>query len=105
MTRPGPGKFEGNESLEESELLYGHSLDGTHDTFGESDLFGFYILIIREYLPHSDQTRLSYPAYICKEDEHGFFSVIPYSDPKEAEAMFLKWAQEWDSLIDDGEPI
>lgn len=110
MTKPGPGKFEGNDSLEISEFLY--SIDPC-DELGEVEGFGYYALIdeldtmfdrIRSGLDeliglHLFDAEGSFiddikPAYIVNEDNNGFFTYTGYASNAEAR-------KEWKKLTDE----
>ena len=88
--RPGPGKFEGNESLAVSETLYEIVNDGFADgEIGDVSTYGIWYGLI--LMPAPVDTRearyrnLTAPAYIANEDEHGFFGYTAYDSLAEAE--------------------
>ena len=100
MTKPGPGKFEHNNSLEESEILYKHSLDGSHEYFGETEnYFGWNILILGDTLTELEKTVCTFEGYICREDSYGFFYVIPFSKASEAVRQFEAIQEEYYELF------
>lgn len=107
MTRPGPGKFEGNPSLEASEILYQHVLDNSHDNVGEQDTFGFYTLIMQHSLTGTERTVCDAAAYICEDDSQGFFTYTPYSDVQEAVRVWGNLLNEWTTFnsVEDAEGI
>lgn len=81
MTKPGPGKFENNESLEVAERLYailGES--GQVKDFGSVSEWPFhFIALIHE---------IDGKSYITDEDEQGFFEYEEYDDWKEADKVY-----------------
>jgi len=87
--RPGPGKFEGNESLAVSEALYEIVNDGFADgEIGDVSTYGIWYGLIREPLVGNREARyvvLTALAYIVNEDEHGFFGYTAYDSLAEAE--------------------
>jgi hypothetical protein len=103
MTKPGPGKFEFNESQEESEILYEHSLDGCHLNFGESDYLGWYVLINTTDFTDEEKELCAYASYICKEDSQGFFTIIPYDTTTRAFAAFNLIEKAYEKESADGE--
>lgn len=97
MTKPGPGKFEFNDSLEQSEILMEHSLDGSHDSLGDiSTGFDWYCLITSDCLTELEKTVCPDPAYLCKENEQGFFFLYPFSSIDDAKKVFADLMIEWE---------
>lgn len=95
MTKPGAGKFQYNESQEESEILYQHSLDNSHPNFGDSNTFGWFSLIVQEALTETEKTVCGHAAYICEENSQGFFIITPYESPVEAMRVYSDLESEW----------
>jgi hypothetical protein len=96
MTKPGPGKFEMNDSLEESEILYDHFLDASHPELGDSGTgFGYWCYIESDTFTPLEKTVCQYPVYICVETEYGFFVVTPYNSLREARDNWAKLESEW----------
>lgn len=92
MTRPGPGKFEGNESLEIATALYEIGLAGDF----EDDLYtddGYLNLVF-----DGGEDALNAPAYITKEAEDGSFTYIAYTDVEAAR-------DEWNKRILDDQAV
>ena len=87
--KPGPGKFEGNRSLRESEALYEMSLEGGLDAEAGGADYGSWVgLVIRG----SDD--LASPAYVITEGSHGFFDVRPFDSPDEAREVYARFEAE-----------
>ena len=87
--KPGPGKFEGNRSLSESETLHEMSLEGGLDAEAGGAESGYWVgLVIRG----SDD--LASPAYVLTADSHGFFNVRPFETRVEAEAVYAMFVAE-----------
>lgn len=86
LTKPGPGKFEGNPSLEASEILLEHTLDGVHETLGEAHAgwLGAFTLIRGEAISEKDKAILPDAAYICEEDGYGFFAYKAFASLHQA---------------------
>lgn len=63
-----PGKYEGNEDQELARRLWNRSLDGSFDSFGESEYYGFHVLV------DDDETYEEW--YILVEDSDGFVTII-----------------------------
>jgi hypothetical protein len=94
---PGPGKFEGNDSLIVSKFLYNYTLDGFQDEqYGSvtEPSFIWEALIVIDwgmfpgegYDPLMDILK---PAYIVWEDSHGFFSYVGYDTEEEARNQYM----------------
>lgn len=113
MTKPGPGKFEGNESLEISEFLY---IMAPSDTLGTIDEFGWhglvdgiddifktinenpFILEMRELdLIDDDDSviRDIKPAYIVDEDSNGFFTYTGFDSNEAARKAWKRLTDEY----------
>lgn len=99
MTKPGPGKFQANRSLEESQILYEHSLDGSHPDFGESDGFGWFIFIDTEGFTGLEKSVCTSPAYICREDSQGFFEVAWFNSVEDAHTEWARLEAEYNDYI------
>lgn len=88
MSKPGPGKFEANDSLEISEYLHDISLNGWQDaSLGDVEGFGFYELITnanrRVGAPQGTKA-----AYICHEDNNGFYTYHEFDTNDEARIIW-----------------
>lgn len=83
MTKPGPGKFEANESLEISEYLA--DIDADESTGDSSEWTAWYGLIIRSDM---DEKFLPQVAYVVWEDSNGFFSYLGFDSVDEARAEY-----------------
>lgn len=86
MTKPGPGRYEGNESLELSQILDQTPPD---DSFGDSSSGNGWVGLIKlpmdlEGIP----SELIKPAFVVTEDTNGFFDYVGYDTIEEAEAKF-----------------
>jgi hypothetical protein len=106
MTRPGPGRFEGNESLEVSEYLdemAGISL--FDDQVGEVDTFGWYALftdVDKDPLDHWPNNPDLKPAYIVDVDGNGFFSYRGFELNTQARRAWQDITQEYlAEMVDD----
>lgn len=85
MTRPGPGKFEGNESLEIAEALYNLINESwQNDDFGSAVDGPYWEALLLNVTPIGGHTR----SYIVTEDSQGFFRYYEYATPKEAEEQY-----------------
>lgn len=72
MTRPGPGKFEGCESLEVAERLYGIVMDSSQDaTMGDVEEYGVVLDLIGDA--------------ICTTDQQGFFTYVLFPSEQAAQ--------------------
>lgn len=109
MTRPGPGKFEGNESLEVSEYLYAIVGDGMQDDeIGDVQSFGWHALITDadKKIPLDFVTiRDVQPAYIVLEDNNGFFSYRGFELNTLARLAWRDITLEYLALMDDTEMV
>jgi hypothetical protein len=95
MTKPGPGKFQANDSLEASKILYEHSLDGSHDSCGDSSYGpGWYCLVIGDALTAQEKTVCDAAAYICEETPEGFFVYYAFESGVEALLKFEEIQKE-----------
>ena len=99
MTKPGPGKFENNPSQEASEILYQHALDGSHDDIGDSEFFGWYVLILGSTLEALETTVCPDYGYICVEDSRGFFTYLPYSNSHEIMEAWGNIQHKWNEVM------
>lgn len=103
MTRPGPGKFEGNESLEVSEYLYDIVGDSMQDDeIGDVETFGWYALITDadENLPLERFPLPGLkPAYIVVEDSNGFFSYTEFDLKTQAWRAWKQITSDYLSLM------
>jgi hypothetical protein len=112
MTRPGAGKFEGNESLEVSEYLYETTMNGlVDDEIGDVESFGWHALVtgidddldlldvITGNIP--DNLVDLKPAYIVSEDNNGFFTYGEFESSDEARAEWKDITQEYLALMSD----
>lgn len=87
MTKPGPGKFEANESLEIAEALYSYSLGGFVDEqFGSVDENGYWEGLIQNHIMNGP---LMKPGYIVIEDNLGFFTYQIFDSHEEAWSKYL----------------
>ena len=116
MTRPGPGKFEGNESLEVAEMLYAMVGDGMQDDeIGDVQSFGWHALITdadknipEDHWPMQDEDGRVLevkPAYIVLEDNNGFFSYRGYDLNTLARRAWKDITQEYLALMDDTDGV
>jgi hypothetical protein len=94
--KPGPGKFEGNESLSLSEKLHEMTLDGwCTDELGDVQHFGWYGLLISPF-SNEDEKDIPFdkvesgPSYIVHEDNNGFFDYTEFANEQIARDM---WSQ------------
>ena len=93
--KPGPGKFEGNESLSLSEKLHEMVMDGwTNEELGDVQSFGWYGLLIS---PFSNEDKdipfdkvIPGPSYIVHKDNNGFFDYTEFANEESARSS---WAQ------------
>lgn len=110
MTRPGPGKFEGNESLEISELLHDIVSDGWFDDqLGDVETFGWHALITDvKALSHYD---MHWPikdvkdAYIVSEDNYGFFTYKEFELKTHAWNFWKGLTQEYLEFVNIGDEV
>lgn len=109
MTRPGPGKFEGNESLEVSEYLYDIIGDGMQDDeIGDAEFFGWHALITDadKNIPLDHVTVKDVkPAYIVVEDSYGFFTYREFDLNTQARRAWLDVTREYLALTGDDEEV
>jgi hypothetical protein len=116
MTRPGPGKFEGNESLEVSEMLYSIIGDGMQDDeIGDVESFGWHALITDadknipdDFWPLQDESGKVIevqPAYIVLEDNYGFFSYRGFDLNTQARNVWKSITQEYLALMDETDGV
>jgi hypothetical protein len=98
VTKPGPGKFEANESLELATYLYDMcGIQAFDDEFGDnSSGLGWYALftnitpgdeVVGDPLPHH---------YIVEEDIAGFFTYREFDNPETASKEFQRLMSERD---------
>src|SRR5574338_726409 len=108
MTRPGPGKFEGNASLEISEALYAIVQDGMQDDeIGDVESFGWHALIT-DFDPYDEDGNYLWgakPAYIVLEDNNGFFSYQEFDLNTQARRAWKMLTQEYLELMQETEGI
>lgn len=91
MTKPGPGKFEANESEEIAEALY--SLCGEsffNEQYGDVEHGGWYALFTH-VTPIGGHTR----SYIVEEDNNGFFTYEEFIDEDEAIVAFNTMSDQY----------
>lgn len=124
MTRPGPGKFEGNESLEVAEFLNDIAGSGmTDDQIGDVESFGWHALITdldwfktRDDLQGYSNSGMTWdelgnlkdalkPAYIVLEDNNGFFTYREFDSNDEARAEWKAITQEYLELMDNTDGV
>ena len=87
MTRPGPGKYEGNETLEVCEALYELlGISGQISDFGDVTEAGHFVALLE-----GDGKTLPKAYYITDEDSYGFFTYYEFDSMEEA-------LKEFDSL-------
>ena len=72
------GKFEGNESQLEAEIVHSASLDGTCETMGDVIELGW----------HASLVLGNRYAWIVYEDSQGFVDVTSFNTHKEADEAF-----------------
>lgn len=85
MTKPGPGKFEANESEEIAEALYDLTLGSWfNEQYGDVEHGGWYALFIN-VTPTGGHTS----NYIVEEDNNGFFTYQEYASEEEAYARWF----------------
>lgn len=107
MTRPGPGKFEGNESLELSEILYAWTQNGLlDDQVGGVDELGWHgYVYIADGDEAFDQVREAAPevvtspelGFVLHEDGNGFFTYEVFESSGSARTVFDEWRDEIES--------
>ena len=102
MTRPGPGKFEGNDSLEMSEVLFAWVQNGLVDEqTGEVDgPVGWHALIkvadgdeayAQMIEADNDAVTSVEIGILVHEDNNGFFTYELYESFDSAETVFRSW--------------
>ena len=96
--KPGPGKFEGNRSLAESEALYTLVHEHGADAEAGGAEYGFWVALV---IRGSDD--LASPAYVITEGSHGFFDVRPFETRIEAEAVYAMFVA--DLPTDEGDRL
>ena len=104
MTRPGPGKFEGNASLELSEVLYAWVQNGLVDEqCGSVDTIGWHALIlVADGDEAYDQIREADPEVVTSpelgilvhEDNNGFFTYEIFETFESARFVFEDWQKD-----------
>lgn len=100
MTKPGPGKFQANDSLEIAEALYKNAMEGVFDSFGDSSSgLGWYCLILNGDDPNPDGIEFD-PAYIVEEDTSGFFTYQGFPNHELAKMRFEEIRRERDVTVD-----
>jgi hypothetical protein len=88
MSNTGPGKFEGNASLEISEYLYMETLQGSYEeAYGSvtEPPFFWQALVFADASLIPDMK----PAYIVVEDSFGFFSYHGFDTEEAARSRFM----------------
>jgi|ERR1035437_5059697 hypothetical protein len=95
---PGPGRFEGNDSLAVSEYLA--DIDADRETGSIEDWGYWYGLIFQAKM---DEKFLPAVAYIVWEDNYGFFSYSSYEDVAIAEMEFKQIEQDYAEYLDEKE--
>jgi len=94
--KPGPGKFEANESEVLSEELYKITMeDGCDETIGDGHWFGIIRNIDKPNMEAFLVSELHHDIevnwhYIVDEDEQGFFTYKGYNDLDEVNAEWAK---------------
>jgi hypothetical protein len=103
MTRPGPGKFEGNASLELSEALYAWVQNGLVDDqcFPSDGHWTGYVYIADgdeayEQVRKADGSVVTSPelGFVLHEDANGFFTYEVYESSGAARIVFDEWQQQ-----------
>lgn len=102
MTKPGPGKFEGNESLETAQALYEITgYRGEDESFGSVDENGRWVaIIVNGFLPDENLTAA---AYIVEEDSNGFFTYTEYETSEAAWEAYFADLAAYESYYANGE--
>lgn len=109
MTRPGPGKFQNNESLEIAEALYS-MLGEENDSYGDSSSgLGWYglftdidVLVDGVSSPYPEGMQAN---YIVEEDTNGFFTYEGFDSVDATKEKFAKMKQaqeDEDFTVDHG---
>jgi hypothetical protein len=100
--RPGPGKFEGNESLAVSEELYRIVNEGfTDQEVGDVSTYGIWYGLIKkpsDSWVSGGQTHLDDTTYIVSEDEQGFFGYTAYASSDEAAHDWLHLSHSFEAV-------
>jgi len=87
MTKPGPGKFEGNESIEVAEYLYEWT-DAVNEQFGSVTENGFWEGLHISFKEEYEDLPELKPAYIVREDDQGFFTYEEFETADAAESKY-----------------
>jgi hypothetical protein len=96
MTKPGPGKFQANESLEIAEDLYRQVQDGmASEQFGGGDTTWEGLLLDQLDTLNTPDLQITVPegmqrAYIVREDSQGFFTYRGFDSEADALSQFFK---------------
>lgn len=108
MTRPGPGKFEGNSSQEASELIYAWVQNGlVDDQCGDSDVGWHGFLYIADgdeaynALREAEADLVTSPelGIVVHEDSNGFFTYEVFESSEAARIVFDEWRNEIEKVI------
>lgn len=89
--KPYPGKFEGNESQMLARAVYNASCNGSCESLGDVDGFGYFALVVGKLY-----------SYILNENSQGFVDVGIYSHA-EAKARWQKISDEYDKFESQAE--
>lgn len=102
MTRPGPGKFEFNDSVEISEYLYNATLEQQlDDSFGDSSTGNGWFALFLNVTPGLDVAGDNGSHnYIAEEQTSGFFYYEEYPDEEEAQYVFDTLRERFDVDLD-----
>lgn len=103
MSKPGPGKFEGNASLELSEVLYAWVQNGLVDDQcnpQEDHWTGFVYIADGDeaytQVREADASVVTSPelGFVLHEDANGFFTYEVYESSEAARTVFADWQND-----------
>lgn len=110
MTRPGPGKFEGNDSAELSEILYAWVQNGLlDDQIGDVEELGWHGFVYiadgdeaYEQVREADPSVVTSPelGFVLHEDNNGFFTYEVFESSGAARIVFDEWVQEYGNEVE-----
>lgn len=100
--KPGPGKYEGNESLAVSEYLDTLCGETQPEFFGDTEEYGYWVALLdtRDIATNmtSDSTDWGQalvgkikPAYVVSVNGQGFFEYKAFDSFEEARAKYNEW--------------
>lgn len=104
MTKPGPGKFEGNTSLEVAETLYEWLGEGSADEeCGDVDGYGsYYALFDVDGADVDAPEGMRGKAYVTEECSQGFFTYLEFDSfyKTEAESAYRIREHDYEVFVD-----